>query len=97
MYHRFLIDLVRTRFVTTQNDIGFAHEKAHTISFIKRGFERLGLGHRTVVFRGVHTELNRVHSKSLSPGGGLGGSRSRPFFPASFLVHQPSQYITLLG
>ena len=39
----------------TQNDIGFAREKAHTLSFIERGFERLGLGHKTVVFRGVHT------------------------------------------
>ena len=41
---------VRTQFVTTQNDTGFARKKAQTISFIERGFERLGLGHRTVVF-----------------------------------------------
>ena len=47
--------IVRTQFVTTQNDIGFAREKAQTISFVERGFERLSLGHRTVVFRGVHT------------------------------------------
>ena len=58
---------VRTQFVTTKNDIGFARKKAQTISFVERGFERLGLGHRTVVSRGVHTELNRVHSRSLSP------------------------------
>ena len=37
--------IVRTQFVTTQNDTGFAREKAHTISFIEREFERLGLGH----------------------------------------------------
>ena len=49
------ITFVRTRFVTTQSDIGFAREKTHTISFIERGFERLGLGHQTVVSRGVHT------------------------------------------
>ena len=47
--------IVRTRFVATHNNIGFACEKAQTISFIERGFERLGLGHKTVVFRGVHT------------------------------------------
>ena len=52
--------IVRTRFVTTQNDIGFARIKAQTISFVERGFERLGLGHQTVVCRGIHIELNRV-------------------------------------
>ena len=74
--------IVRTQFVTTHNNVGFACKKAQTISFIERGFERLGLGHRTVVFRGVHTELNRVRSRSLSLGGGLGGSGFWPFFPA---------------
>ena len=49
------IEVVRTRFVTTRNDVGFARKKAQTISFIERGFERLGLGHKIVVFRGVHT------------------------------------------
>ena len=62
-----LIFIVRTQFVTTQNDIGFARKKAQTISLVERGFERLGFGHRTVVSRGVHTELNRVRSRSLSP------------------------------
>ena len=42
--------IVRTRFVTTHNNIGFVHKKAQTISFIERGFERLGLGHQTVIF-----------------------------------------------
>ena len=46
---------MRTRFVTTRNNIGFTRKKAQTISFIERGFERLGLGHKTVGFRGVHT------------------------------------------
>ena len=64
--------------------LGLHVKKAQTISFIERGFERLGLGHRTVVSRGVHTKLNRVRSRSLSPGGGLGGSSFWPFFPASF-------------
>ena len=58
-------------------------KNAQTISFVERGFERLGLGHQTVVCRGVHIELNRVRSRSLSPGGGLRGSGSWPFFPAS--------------
>ena len=59
--------LVRTQFVTTHNNIGFARKKAQTISFIERGFERLSLGHRTGVSRDVYTELNRVRLRSLSP------------------------------
>ena len=39
----------------TRNNIGFARKKAQTISFIEREFEKLGLGHKTVGFRGVHT------------------------------------------
>ena len=50
-----IIISVRTQFVTTYNNVGFARKKAQTISFIERGFERLGLGRKTVVFRGVHT------------------------------------------
>ena len=44
------ITTVRTRFVTTHNNVGFARKKVQTISFIERGFERLGLGHQTVDF-----------------------------------------------
>ena len=44
-----LFPLVRTQFVTTHNNVRFACKKAQTISLIERGFERLGLGHRTVV------------------------------------------------
>ena len=78
--------IVGTQFVTTHNSVGFAREKALTISFIERGFERLGLSHQTaglfVVF--IHG-LNCVRPGSLSSGGGLGGSGFWPFFPASFL------------
>ena len=42
----------------------------------------LGLGHRTMVSHGVHTELNHVRSRSLSPQYSLGGSGSWPFFPS---------------
>ena len=42
--------IVRTRFVTNRNSIGFVREKAQTISFVERGFERLGLGHKAVDF-----------------------------------------------
>ena len=41
--------IVRTQFVTTHNNIGFARKEAQTISLIERGFERLGLGHRVRV------------------------------------------------
>ena len=59
--------IVRTQFVITQNDIGFARKKAQTISLIERGFERLGLGHWARVSRLVRTELGRVRSRSLAP------------------------------
>ena len=32
------------------NSVGFAREKAQTMSFVERGFERLGLGHQMVSF-----------------------------------------------
>ena len=64
--------------------LGSHVKNAQTISFVERGFEMLGLGHQAVVGRGVHTELTRVRSRSLSPGGGLEGSGFWPFFPAPF-------------
>ena len=68
MYNlNYIIVTVRTRFVTTQNDIGFARKKAQTISLVERGYERLGLGHRTRVSHLDRTELGRVRSRSLSP------------------------------
>ena len=42
--------IVMTRFVSNHNRVGFARKKAHTISFVERGFERLGLGHQAVGF-----------------------------------------------
>ena len=39
---------VRTRFVTTCNSVGLTRKKAQTISFVERGFERLGLSHQAV-------------------------------------------------
>ena len=42
--------IVRTRFATDRNSIGFARKKAQTISFVERGFERLGLGRQAVGF-----------------------------------------------
>ena len=42
--------IVRTRFVTNRNSAGFVRKTAQTISFVERGFERLGLGHQAVGF-----------------------------------------------
>ena len=42
--------IVRTRFMTNRNSIGFARKTAQTISFVERGLERLGLGHQAVGF-----------------------------------------------
>ena len=39
---------VRTRFVSNHNSVGFARKKVQTISFVERGFERLGLSHQAV-------------------------------------------------
>ena len=47
--------IVRTQFGTTYNNIGFARKNAQTISFIEHGLERLDLGHKMMVFRGVRT------------------------------------------
>ena len=47
--------------------LGSYVKRAQRISFVERGFERLGFGHRTRVSRLVRTELDRVHSRSLSP------------------------------
>ena len=44
------MSVVGTRFVSNHNRVGFARKKAHTISFVERGFERLGLGHQAVGF-----------------------------------------------
>ena len=38
------LSIVRTRFAADRNSVGFARKKAQTISFVERGFERLGLG-----------------------------------------------------
>ena len=42
--------IVRTRFVTNRSSVGFARKKAQTISFVERGFERLGLSHQMAGF-----------------------------------------------
>ena len=59
------------------------YKKAQIISFVERGFERLGLGHRMMVSRGVHTE-NKLCSLEKS----ISSIRSgRLWFLAFFLSH----------
>ena len=41
---------VGTRFVADRNSVRFAREKALTISFVERGFEKLGLDRQAVGF-----------------------------------------------
>ena len=41
---------VGTRFVADRNGVGFAREKVLTVSFVERGFERLGLDRLAVGF-----------------------------------------------
>ena len=40
--------IVRTQFVSNHNGVGFTRKKVQTISFVERGFERLGLSHQAV-------------------------------------------------
>ena len=47
------------------------------------GLKGQALVTRQWIFRNVHTQLNRVRSRSLSPRGELRGSGFFPFFPAS--------------
>ena len=49
----------------TQNDVGFAHKKAQTISLIERGFERLGLSRRMVVRIGSGQRISSEESGEL--------------------------------
>ena len=42
--------IVRTRFVTNLTVLGSHVKKAQTMSFVERGFERLGLGHQVESF-----------------------------------------------
>ena len=49
---------VGTQFVATQKDTGLVHLRARTISFVERGLERLGLGHRTAVSHGFYGNLH---------------------------------------
>ena len=43
LQHFHNISIVGTRFVADRNSVGFARKTALTISFVERGFERLGL------------------------------------------------------
>ena len=47
---RIILQAVRIRFVADRNCVGFAREKAQTMSFVERGFERLGLDRQTMGF-----------------------------------------------
>ena len=45
-----IIIIVRTQFVTNRNSVGFARKKTPTMSFVERGFERLGPDHQVMGF-----------------------------------------------
>ena len=50
-----------TRFVADHNYVGFARKEAPTISFVERGFERLGLDRRAVGFS-WYSRVSRLSS-----------------------------------
>ena len=90
--------IVGTRFVADRNSVGFAREKALTISFVERGFERLGLDRQAVGFFVVFIQGLAI----FTPGVvllevGWEALVFGPFSPASQLVHLPFYYIVRPG
>ena len=74
--------IVRTQIETNLTVLGSHVKKAQTMSFVERGFEKLGLDHQVVSFSWRSYKASDLHPWSLSPGGGLGGSGFWSFFPA---------------
>ena len=91
---------VRTRFVADRNSVGFARKKALTISFVERGFGRLGLDRQVVGFPWCSYKVKF----SFTPGVflmevGWEALSFWPFFPALslgylfFLLYSPTSTI----
>ena len=49
--------LVRARFVTNRNSVGFTRKKAQTTSFVERGLVRLALSRRPAVWSCLYGNL----------------------------------------
>ena len=81
--------------------LGSYVESAQTISFVERGFEGLGLGHRSVDNHGVHTKVSHVRLEesfsSIRSGRLWFLAFFPPFFGAStFTLYSPSWLILTL-
>ena len=94
--------IVRTRFVTNRNSVGFARKTTQTISFVERGLERLDLGYQAVGFSwcsGMVKLSSPLESSSWRWAGGLWflAIFSRPLFgTTTFLLYSPSWLILAL-
>ena len=95
----FYIIIVRPQFVTTHNNVGFARKKAQTISFIKCEFERLGLGHQTVVFLWCSYTIKSCSLQESFSWRQAGRLQFLAIFPSpllgasTFTLYSPSQLI----
>ena len=63
--------------------LGSYVERAQTISFVERGFERLGLGHWSVGNHGAHKKVNHVRIEKSFSSIRSGRLWFLAFFPAS--------------
>ena len=90
------VPIVRTRFVSNHNSVGFVRKKAQTISFLERGFERLGLSHQTVSLSWCLYMINIFALGIFLQEVGWEALVFGHFFPPS-LAHLPFHYIALLG
>ena len=64
--------------------LGSYVERAQTISFVERGFERLGLGHWSVDNHGVHTIVGHVRFVESFSSKRSGRLWFLAFFPSPF-------------
>ena len=80
--------IVRTQFVSNHNSVEFVRKKAQTISFVERGFERLGLSHQAVSLLWCSYMV-----KSFSPQESFSWRRAGRFW---FLAIFPSPFYELL-
>ena len=89
--------IVRTRFVTNRNSVGFACKMAQTISFVERGYERLGFGHQAMGFSWCSCMVKLSSPLESSSWRWAGRLWFLAIFPASCLVQLLFYYIVRLG
>ena len=80
-----------------RNSVGFAREKALTISFVERGFERLGLDRQAMGFSWRSYKVLRSSPLESFSWRWAGRLLFLAIFPSPQLVHLPFYYIVRPG